>query len=131
MKKVTGDAAKDHYQTVDPETGEISSRVPEFNKMSLRPGIGAAWFERFHSDVYPCDKVVVRGFESKPPRFYDKKFYKNFPDLVDDFKFNRYNTSQSLSGDATDERLKVREEVTLARVNAFSRNLEAFHGQES
>ena len=99
--------------------------------MSLRPGIGAPWYERFHADVYPRDKVVVRGVESKPPRYYDKKFYKNFPDLVDDFKFLRYNTAQSLAGDVTDDRLKVREEVTLARVGAFSRNLEAFHGQKS
>lgn len=131
MKKVTGDAAESYYTTVDPLTGEVSKRVPEFNKMSLRPGIGATWFERFHSDVYPRDKVVVRGVESKPPRYYDKKFYKSHPDLVDDFKYRRYTTAQSLACDATDERLRVREEVTLARVNAFSRNLEAFHGQKS
>ena len=47
MKKVTGDAAEAHYTTVNVETGEISVRTPEFNKMSLKPGIGAAWFDKF------------------------------------------------------------------------------------
>ena len=41
MKKVTGDAAEDHYTRIDPETGEVFERVPEFTNMSRRPGIGA------------------------------------------------------------------------------------------
>ena len=49
MKKVTGDAAESHYTVVDPETGEITVRTPEFNKMSLRPGIGAGWFDKYSS----------------------------------------------------------------------------------
>lgn len=129
MKKVTGDAAEEHYTTVDPETGEISSRVPEFNKMSLRPGIGAAWFDKYHADVYPRDYVVCRGSESKPPRFYDKMFYKKFPDLADDLRFKRYTDAMARSDDSTDDRLLVREQVTSARVSAYSRNLKGVnHG---
>lgn len=47
MKKVTGDLARDHYRVVDPATGEIIDRVPEFCHMSLKPGIGGPWLDRF------------------------------------------------------------------------------------
>ena len=110
MKKITGDAAEAHYTTVNVDTGEISVRTPEFNKMSLKPGIGAGWFDKFHKDVFPRDYVVARGVESKPPRFYDKLLDRNFPDLVDDVKFSRYTKAMLRQDDETDERLAVREQ---------------------
>ena len=42
--------------------------------MSLRPGLGAAWYERFKSDVYPEGKVVVNGRKARAPTFYDRRF---------------------------------------------------------
>ena len=53
MKKVTGNKAAAHYSSLDPLTGELFSLLPEFNRMSLKPGIGARWFDKFKSDVYP------------------------------------------------------------------------------
>lgn len=123
MKKVTGDAAESHYTTVDPETGEISRRVPEFNKMSLKPGIGAGWFDKYAKDVYPRDYVVSRGTEAKPPRFYDKLLDKKFPDLVDEVKFLRYTDAQTRLEDESDERLRDREIVALSRVSSLKRSL--------
>lgn len=47
-------------------------RVPEYLTMSRRPGIGAGWFEKFGSEVYPWDEIVTStGKVWKPPRFYD------------------------------------------------------------
>lgn len=123
MKKVTGDAADSHYTTVDPDTGEISKRTPEFNKMSLKPGIGAAWFAKYHKDVFPRDFVVSRGTQAKPPRYYDKLLKKNFPDLVDEVQFKRYNDAQARRDDSTDDRLAVREEIALAKLSSLPRNL--------
>ena len=54
-KKVTGDAAAAHYRSVDSRTGEYIDRDPEYSTMSLRPGIGAGWYEKFKGDVYPSD----------------------------------------------------------------------------
>ena len=89
MKKVTGDLAESHYETVDLSTGEVSARVPEFNRMSLKPGIGAEWIKRYNKDVYPRDVVIARGHESKPPRYYDKFLQSFDADKLEDVKFSR------------------------------------------
>ena len=45
--------------------------------MSLKPGIGQAWLDKYMSDVYTQDHVVVRG-KCRPPRFYDNKYKEMF-----------------------------------------------------
>lgn len=64
LKKINGPGAEEHYQ----------GRVPEYLTMSRRPGIGAGWLEKWSSDVYPSDIVIVRGTKTKPPRYYDEKY---------------------------------------------------------
>ena len=123
MKKVTGDAAEEHYSTVDPLTGEILCRVPKFNRMSLKPGIGAEWIKRYNKDVYPRDVVIARGHESKPPRYYDKFLQSFDADKLEDVKFSRYNRAMLNVEDSFPERLAVREEVTKARISSLSRKL--------
>ena len=68
MKKVTGDLAKDHYEYIDPDTGEIINLKPEYTTMSRRPGLGKGWFEKYKSDVYPDDFVILNGKKMKPPK---------------------------------------------------------------
>ena len=92
--------------------------------MSLKPGIGAGWFDKFSSDVYPRDFVVSRGTECKPPRFYDKLLDRNFPDLVDGVKFSRYTRALAKQDNETDDRLAVRETVALAKLGQLRRSLE-------
>jgi hypothetical protein len=124
MKKRTGKVAGDHYETTDMETGEIKDRVPEFNRMSLKPGIGADWFKRFHSDVYPHDRVIVNGRETRPPKFYDKKFAEQFPEEFEQLQFQRFVDAVDRFEDNTDERLAVKEQVTIARTRQLSRAIE-------
>lgn len=72
MKKITGDAAFTHYNEVNEDGVIVNSRVPDFTRMSLKPGIGAGWLEKYHSDVYNHDHVVLKGKEVSVPRYYDK-----------------------------------------------------------
>jgi hypothetical protein len=101
-KKITGATAHEHYQSIDPETGEITQRIPEFLLMSRRPGLGYQWIEKYHSDVYPNDKVHINGKQSKPPRYYDKFIEKLDPVQFDIVKIDRENKSLKFENDNPD-----------------------------
>jgi len=84
MKKQTGEEEKvrKYYELVDAD-GRVFNRRPEFCKMSVRPGVGEGWFRKYHTDVYPLDRVILRdGREVKPPRYYDKKFFQMTKEIL-------------------------------------------------
>lgn len=123
MKKITGSRAESHYERVDGYTGEIYAIEPEFNRMSLKPGIGAKWLEKYEKDVYPHDYVIVRGVKMKPPRYYDKRL-KALESLVSDVvAAGREKKAAAMSDECTVERLAVREKVAKARVSQLKRTL--------
>jgi hypothetical protein len=123
MKKVTGDMAEQHYQEVNFTTGEIIQRKPEFNKMSLKPGIGYKWYQKFKDDVYPHDYVIVNGKKCKPPKFYDKKYADDYPYEFDQLQWEREKSAKAQVFDNTPERLLVKEEVLKAKLSRLKRKL--------
>jgi len=124
MQKVTGRGAASYYERIDPDTGEIYSLTPEFNKMSLKPGIGATWYSRFKSDVYPHDYVVVRGKEVKPPKYYDTLFDLADPFSMDEVKMARVEKAKTQHALYTPERLAVLEECAELRLKQLKRGYE-------
>jgi len=124
-KKVNGKLAKDHYQRVCEATGEIFSLKPEYCTMSRRPGIGKQHFVEYHTDIYPSDECISRGFPSKPPRFYDKQLEKIDPLTYLKIKEQR-ECALSLSPieERSPRRLHVRETVKLAQISNLKRNYE-------
>lgn len=125
MKKVTGDRAESHYE----------GRHPEYTSMSRRPGIGKGWYEKFKADVYPLDRVVVRGVNTRPPRFYDNLLAvedrstfellkidreKNGQHFVEDFVDGR----KIIVSDSSSARLAVKEVVKRAEISTLVRPLE-------
>lgn len=124
MKKVTGKAAFHHYHEVDEDgVSRETMRTPEFTKMSLKPGIGSDWFDKYKSDVYPHDYVIVNGKKVKPPRYYDKKYAVSDPYDFDELEFHRFSRAREKLHDNTPERLAVREEVLQAKLSKLKRNL--------
>lgn len=105
MKKVTGQFAEQYY----------GDRVPEFNRMSLKPGIGAGWFEKYYLNWYPVGRVVVDGRAQGPPRYYDVLFGRIDPDALEQLRYERSVLARSRSWDNTDARLRVREQVVQGR----------------
>lgn len=122
IDKVNGDDAKAHYEILNTDTGELVDRAPEFSRMSLRPGIGAPWLERFMTDVYPRGEVVSRGRLAKSPRYYDELFRRSGGDSAV-FEFLRYQLASTQSGDNTDDRLLAKEKVAVARLSQLHRSL--------
>jgi len=90
-KKITGEPSKAHY----------GKRIPEFAFMSKRPGIGRAWFDKFSSDVFPSDSVVVRGKESRPPRYYSEAFKSCSPDEFEAIRAKRETFASQLNEKVT------------------------------
>lgn len=121
LKKITGRQAREHYTRTHPLTGETVQVRPEFLTMSRRPGIGAAWWDRYASDVYPSDHVVIRGVRMKPPRFYDQRLAQ---EDLDDLKHERVQRARQHADNNTPERLAVREELQRIRLEQLKRTTE-------
>lgn len=121
MKKITGNQADDHYTRQHPVTGKLHRVQPEFVTQSRRPGLGAPWLERFKSDVYPSDFVIVRGQKMRPPKFYDRKLTE---EEIEKIKRRRMANGLKHREDNTPPRLQTREIVQQARVKMLKRKLE-------
>ena len=128
MKKVTGEIAEQHYQRVCPETGEIYQLTPEFCHMSRGgrngKGIGHGWIEKFNTDAYSQDFIVIDNKKVRVPRFYDE--YLN---IIDPKKKARITGKRKLKAKShawnnTPERLRVRENVLNAKLQLLSRKVE-------
>jgi hypothetical protein len=118
VKKVTGPLAEEHYKRVDTRTGEIVTVTPEFAHMSLKPGIGFTYLEKYWRDMYMTghNAVIVDGKKKKIPRYFDKRMDDLLPLFMDDIEFQRQLAAEPFAVDNTRERLQVREIVESARV---------------
>ncbi|AXH76610.1 MAG: replication initiator protein [Microviridae sp.] len=131
MKKITGEQAANHY----------GLRIPEFTTMSRGSkklgtgGIGKGWFDKFKSDVYPRDAVIVRGHPSRPPRFYDTLLQREDWSTFELLKIKREKAGLRTVEDVIDGvtrqvsdndsfRLPIREVCKLAEIQNLKRPLE-------
>ena len=121
MKKQNQDI--DVHAPVDLETGEVIQRLPEYNRMSLKPGIGANFLDKYKSDVFPNDYVVVNGHKAKPPRYYFKRLEQQDPDLYEQVEYSRAMKGLESCEENTVERLGARQKVLQAKLKQLQRNL--------
>lgn len=128
VKKWFGDGADEHYK----------GRKPEYVTMSRRPGIGSGWIEKFESDVFPADQVVLRGKKMAPPRFYRDRYELREPELSAELKARRLldgldrqheeqlvNVANARENPRSRARIDVRQRVAVKRARDFgARHLE-------
>ena len=124
MKKITGDNAREHYQTFNIETGEIFQIQTEYTTMSRRPGIGQTWYDKYKNDLFPRDECIIDGRTMKPPRYYAKIYQQEHPRQHEQMIQNRKRFFEQHKKDTTWQRLQDREKVKHAQLNQLPRHLE-------
>lgn len=133
LKKVSGPLAESHYESLNEKTGEITDLLPEYTTMSRRPGIGRAWLEKYTGDVYPADRVIIKQkgeyVEQRPPKYYDNIFSLAEPEIFEDIQFIRRKKALQHVKDGTFERLRVREQLQLSKLEKLTRSYE--HGEQT
>lgn len=117
MKKMTGEAAFDHYWRVHEDTGEAVQIEPEKGLMSRRPGIGSGWLDTYMEEVVRDDSVIVRGHESKPPRYYDKRIEAVDEVVFEAIKQRRREVARKFAHLNTEDKLAVREAVARSKAS--------------
>lgn len=114
MDKKLGRAAK-YYET--------NGLHPEFVRMSRRPGIGSAWYDKYESDCFPHDFCVIRGgVKTKPPKYYSNKYELKNPQKYAIIKEARKKMAEKNASDNTKSRLKVKQEVKKAQIKSLQKN---------
>lgn len=123
LKKMNGQKKFDHYNKYNPETGELySSKRPEYTTMSRRPGIGKQWFDKYKTDVYPSDEIIINGLQVKPPKYYDQQI-----DEIEllHIKNNRLEQALKNASDNTTDRLLVKEKIKQSKLKQLKRSYHA------
>ena len=124
MKKINGVNAPDHYMQIDLD-GCATWVEPEFSSMSLKPGIGKAWFDKYKDDVFPSDEVPVpgSGVFKKVPRYYEEIFKCEDPLSMEDIKAVRKKFMEEHGDEYTPARLMSKYKVKKAQVEMLKRSV--------
>ena len=83
----------DYYCKYLPAIDAWMDLEPEFATMSLKPGIGKDWMEKYVNDLYPHDQCPIpgRGTFGKPPKYYDSIYEISHPEELEAIKEERRN----------------------------------------
>jgi hypothetical protein len=114
-------AAAKEAAKFDRKTGEVRL-VPQFFRVSN--GIGRRWFDKFSSDVFPCDFVVLDGRKVAVPPYY--KVLLRARDQKANLRIDakRKAAARLHAADKTDSRLAEREEVARLRSKRLVRSVD-------
>lgn len=121
MKKITGPGAAAHY----------NGREKEFIVMSRRPGLGTGYFDCYQSEILSHDTIIVNGVPAALPRFYDNKL-AGLTQLSETSKIAMYTKLELVKiarrrklnrADSGTTRLRIREAVSIAKLNLKRRSL--------
>ncbi|QCQ84921.1 replication initiator protein [Blackfly microvirus SF02] len=113
------DESKEAYHAKYTAEGKI----PEFSMISN--GLGKDWLTKYKTDVYPHDYVLMEGKQLKPPRYYDQLLELWDAEQLELVKEERERKRlEQPESESFPERLRVKEQVAIARLSLNKRTLE-------
>ncbi len=124
QKKITGLQAQETYLRND-DYGVAYWVKPPYITMSLKPGIGAKFYEKYHDDFFPSDESPIpgKGVVQKVPRFYEELLEGSDPELHKLVKRKRQVWISDHQADFTPERLMDKYKSARARQQRQQREL--------
>lgn len=122
LKKRSEDGERSGREVLGEGADALPARHAPYARMSRNPGIGAKWIEQFCGEVLAGDSVVVRGRESKPPRYYDLVAARFAPEAVEANKAARSAGRDSRAGSVAGREAGA--VIAASRINLFRRELE-------
>lgn len=98
--------------------------TPEFVVMSRRPGIGAEFYDRYESDMFPLDRSFSRNHAVTPPKYYTRRYKATHPLLAEDMIRLRVERAEKNWENNTPKRLRVRERINASAIKLLLRDLD-------
>jgi hypothetical protein len=109
----TKEESKKHYKGKKPEFTTMSRGG---NAEDNKGGIGQGWIKKFCKSVYPSDRVIIKGKECMPAKYYDKIFDNLEPEEFEKIKKEREAKALEKAEDNTQYRLETKEKVKYSKV---------------
>lgn len=123
MKKQNGDRAETHYAIVDEKTGEyFGKRLPEYTNMSLKPGIGYSYYQKYKTDFYDDIALTPDAREMPVPEYYRRIMAKEEPERYEILRKKRVAKSEH-NPDNAPHRLEARERCQQKKLDRLKREL--------
>ena len=125
MKKVKGPEAEEYYQKIGV--------VPEFVRMSRKPGIARDYYEENKNKIYESDEIVLTNKKGlakvvKPSKYFDRLYDIEEPELMKAIKEKRRITGElarelqlAKTSLNKEEYLKLQEENKQAQLKLLKR----------
>lgn len=132
LKKMTGNPAREYYTRPHPITGEVHQVIPEFGRMSNRPGIGADYYEKYKGDI-ESGYLIHDGKKIPVPQYYRDKLRRERAnlDFFDPAKRQERQARVAVKSnfaqhqeDQTSDRLKTREECLQLKLDKLKRQVD-------
>jgi len=96
--------------------------TPEFVVMSRRPGIGAEYYDRYESDMFPRDRIHTRNHEATPPQYYTRRYRASHPIEAEDMIARRIERAERNWKETETYRLRVRESIKRKAIRNLKRD---------
>lgn len=121
MKKQTGELKGKPVEVVDQRTGEVTERAEQFALMSrggrTGKGLGHEWLMKYGWQLVDHDRVIQKGREAKPPRYYTAKLTEALPEEMADIKERRRQKAVERRDENTHKKRQAKRLITKSRLN--------------